>query len=141
MKMSGRKLIPHAFACTVILTTLVAVAGEPDYKITRSTFSSGGTTSSSGGDYEMASTIGQSQGNVMEGGEFSVDGGFWYGIASGDCGADGYVDLIDHLQFFDCVTGPDTASVADDCQCYDIDLSGTIDLLDFAEVQAAFTGS
>ena len=139
--MSGRKLVPYALACTVILTTLVAVAGEPGYQMTRSTISSGGTTSRTGGDYQMSSTIGQSQSNVLEGGDFSLDGGFWYGIALGDCEADGFVDLIDHMQFFDCVTGPDTASEADECKCYDIDLSGTIDLLDFADVQAAFTGS
>ena len=139
--MNGRKLVPYALACTVGMTALGAGAGEPDYEITRSTVSGGGTTSSTGGDYEMSSTIGQSQGDVLEGGEYSIDGGFWHTIPAGDCEGDGFVDLIDHVQFFDCVTGPNVASVADECRCYDTDLSGTIDLLDFAEVQAAFTGS
>ena len=139
--MNGRKIVPYALACIVTMTAFGAVAAGADYEITRSTFSGGGTTSSTGGDYEMSSTIGQSQGGVLEGGEFSIDVGFWYAIPAGDCEADGYVDLIDHVQFFDCVTGPDVASEADECQCYDIDLSGTIDLLDFADIQAAFTGS
>lgn len=117
------------------------MADEPDYEITRSTIGSRGTTSSTGGDYEMSSAIGQSTGNVLEGGEFSIDGGFWYTIPAGDCQANGYLDLIDHSQLFDCVTDPDVANEADECQCYDIDLSGTIDLLDFADIQAAFTGS
>ena len=139
--MNGRKLVVCALASFVTMTAIGAVAGESDYEITRFTVSGGGTTSSTGGDYEMSSTIGQSQGEVLQGGEYSIDGGFWYTIPAGDCEGDGYVDLIDHVQFFDCVTGPDVASVADACRCYDIDLSGTIDLLDFAEVQAAFTGS
>ena len=75
--MNGRKLVPYALACTIAMTALRAVAGETDYEIVRSTVSGGGTTSSTGGDYEMASTIGQSQGGVLEGGEFSIDGGFW----------------------------------------------------------------
>jgi len=139
--MRSMNLAPHIVVCIVTLPMLVALGGEPGYQITRSTISTGGATSTSGGDYEMSSTIGQSHSAVLAGGDYSIDGGFWYGIASGDCGADGYVDLIDHLQFFDCVTGPDTASEADACQCYDVNLSGTIDLLDFADIQAAFTGS
>jgi T5SS/PEP-CTERM-associated repeat protein len=59
---------------------------------------------------------------------------------AGDCDMDGDTDLTDYGQFKDCLTGPGS-SVPAGCGCFDVNNSGTVDLADFALLQAAFTGS
>lgn len=125
---------------TIALVLLGTVTGTQAYEIVRSTFGGGATSSSNSGVYELQSTTGQGSGGTMSGELYSVSGGFWYAVAPGDCGSDGYVDLFDHQQFVDCMTGPDLSSQDDTCRCYDVNQSGTVDLQDFAQVQAAFTG-
>ena len=57
-----------------------AQSGGP-YGLTWSTVDGGGTTVSSGGQFNLGGTIGQSDAGVMMGGDFTLGGGFWGGGA------------------------------------------------------------
>lgn len=57
---------------------------------------------------------------------------------TGDCDADGDVDLDDHAAFESCDDGPG-GGLGADCGCVDLDLDGDVDLRDFASFQIAFT--
>ena len=139
--MNPKWSMPSLLALTfVAMTTLMASAGELAYEIVRSSVNAGGAMSSFGGEYELASTIGPPNGGGLAGDDYRITGGFWYEIAAGDCTADGYVDMFEHEEFSSCLTGPGAAEQFDTCLCFDIDRSGSIDLLDYASVQAAFTG-
>ncbi len=58
----------------------------------------------------------------------------------GDCDGDGDVDLANYAAFPACTTGPAAGPPAPPCGCFDINLDDAVDLLDFAEIQNAFTG-
>ena len=55
---------------------MVAMAGAQNFSIDFFTIDGGGGTST-GGEYELTGTIGQSDAGVLEAGEFSLIGGFW----------------------------------------------------------------
>jgi hypothetical protein len=57
----------------------------------------------------------------------------------GDCDGDGDVDLDDLHDFTDCLAGPGGGLVQPDCDCFDLEPSGDIDLGDFAQFQLEFT--
>ena len=76
----------------------------------------------------------------MTGSTMELTGGFWFGLAPGDCDNTGCVDLLDYAEFESCLTGPDVGTLAG-CECFDVNRSDTVDLRDFAATQAAFTGS
>lgn len=116
-----------------------AVALAQDYAIDWHTIDGGGDMLSSGGDFELSGTVGQPDAGAMTGGEFQLTGGFWLELAQGDCNSTGNVDLLDYDDFEPCLTGPDTG-VGVGCECFDVDRSGTVDLLDFAIAQTTFTG-
>ena len=60
---------------------------------------------------------------------------------AGDCNVNGIVDILDHNAFADCMFGPNVGLlVTDECRCFDVDGSGTVDLADFAEMQRDFLG-
>ncbi len=40
-------------------TVLLAAAGEPEFKVSRSTIDGSGTMRSTGGDFELSATVGQ----------------------------------------------------------------------------------
>ena len=61
-------------------------------------------------------------------------------VAPGDCNTDGYVDLIDYVGLEACLTGPG-GGMEPECECFDLDDSGDVDLADFARFQQEFTGS
>lgn len=61
-------------------------------------------------------------------------------MPTGNCNSTGGVDLLDHSHFEPCLLGPD-AGVAEGCECFDVNRSGTVDLLDVALAQAGFTRS
>ena len=96
--------------------------------------------SSTGGAYECKGTIGQPDAGTMSGGDFTLSGGFWFPLAPTDCNEDGGVTLLDYDEFESCVSGPD-GGVGAGCECYDVNHSGAIDLADFAQAQAAFSGN
>ncbi len=62
------------------------------------------------------------------------------GPLPGDCDTDDDVDLDDYAGFMNCLAGPDTEAQLD-CACFDVNNSGTVDLADFALLQASFTGA
>ena len=61
------------------------------------------------------------------------------GSAPGDCDNDGDVDLADSAALIDCLSGPG-GGLGAGCECSDADADNDVDLLDFAEHQADFTG-
>lgn len=139
--MSVRKFRVHSIAWAVAASTaLMATAGEPTYEMIRSSFDGGGTMSSTGGDYELAGTIGQPDAGTMSGGDFSLSGGFWFPLAPTDCNEDGGVTLLDYDEFESCLDGPD-GGVSPGCECYDVNRSGAVDLADFAQAQQAFSAN
>ena len=50
-----------------------------DYDLTWSTVDGGGWTFSSGGAYSLGGTVGQPDAGVLEGGDYTLVGGFWGG--------------------------------------------------------------
>jgi len=126
-------------ALTLALSVGVSVQPQ-DFDIHWRTIDAGGLMFSSGGDYELSGTVGQPDAGAMTGGEFELTGGFWFELPQGDCNSTGSVDLLDYDDFESCLAGPD-AGVAVGCECFDVNRSDTVDLLDFAVVQTTFTGS
>lgn len=138
--MKSKKILPSVAAMAMAAaTTLLATAGEPAYRIDRSTIDGGGGMRATGGDFELSGTIGQPDAGAMNGGAFELTGGFWFALPATDCNDDGSVDLTDYLIFSACMDGPG-GEVLGGCECYDVDHSGTVDLRDFATAQANFTG-
>ena len=58
----------------------------------------------------------------------------------GDFDDDGDVDLVDHVAFRGCMTGPVRGLVGAQCGLGDFDRNGDVDLADFAAFQQAFSG-
>ena len=56
---------------------------------------------------------------------------------------DGYrgVDKLDYSMFLDCFTGPDGEPVTEECHTFDFDDDNDVDLIDWGDFQAAFTGN
>jgi hypothetical protein len=67
---------------TVILlsTTLVALADGPGYTLDWWTVDGGGTMSGAGGGYSLGGTAGQPDAGALNGGGYTLDGGFWSGV-------------------------------------------------------------
>lgn len=120
--------------CLAIATVVAA-----QFEILRHTVDSGGVMRSTGGVFELSGTIGQPDPGTLAAGNFELTGGFWFQIPPTDCNEDGGVNLFDHSSFIDCLTGPGGGMLTA-CECFDTDRSGTVDLLEFAEIQTAFSG-
>ena len=67
--------------------------------------------------------------------------GFWFPVVTGDCNADGTVNLFDYDSFQACETGPGGGPVSQDCACFDFNGDDDVDLIDFSDLQLAFHGS
>jgi len=125
----------------------VAAAGAlvADLEIDWWTVDGGGVLVATGGVLELSGTIGQPDaGVVMTGGTLELTGGFWAAAAigpvlPGDCNGDGHVDLDDYRIFAPCLWGPG-GGLGTDCECFDLDFSGDVDLFDFAMFQETYTG-
>jgi hypothetical protein len=145
----GRSLVARVTKFTkvtvVAAVAAVAVVAAPAaaYELTWHTIHAGGGTATGGG-FELSVTIGQPGTGVASGGSFELASGFWPGALvgaglSGDCDADGDVDIDDYAQFAACLTGPGTEPAAE-CDCFDLDGDNDNDLADFARLQIRFTG-
>lgn len=114
----------------------LCVAGE-SFEISRFTIDSGGILRSTGGSFELSGTVGQPDAGTLTGDAFQLSGGFWFEVPPGDCDESGNPDLLDHLLFAECLVGPD-GGVLSGCDCNDVDLSGSVDLRDFAIITAGY---
>jgi hypothetical protein len=65
-------------ALFVVATAALAQSGG-DYDLTWSTVDGGGATWSSGGEYSLGGTAGQSDAGLLTGGDYALLGGFWAG--------------------------------------------------------------
>lgn len=127
---------------TFAISVVTAVTWAQEYDLSWHTIDGGGVIKSTGGDFELSGTIGQSDAGVMDDGVeggYTLTGGFWFEIPPGDCEEDGDVDLYDQIKFTGCATGPLTAPALD-CRCFDVNHSGTVDVADWAVMQTTFTG-
>lgn len=120
---------------------LVTVASGQNFDLSWYTVDGGGVMFSTGVDFELSGTIGQPDAGVMAGGDFELTGGFWFGIALGDCNVDGGVNLFDFDTLQPCMSGPDGAPLIPECTCFDLDADDDVDLQDVAEFQRSFSGS
>ena len=97
----------------------------------------GGSTTSTGGTYSLAGTIGQpdasSFSNPMSGGSYTLVGGFWP-VAAPTCSLPGDMDLstlrngIDVQGFVNCLLGVNGSN----CTCADISGNGAVGTEDVA---------
>jgi len=116
----------------------LASLGYGAVEITRYTVDGGGAMRSTGGAFEVSGTIGQSDAGALNGGPFSITGGFWFETPAGDANEDGVTGLSDLPVFEGCMSGPAGTSPTNECRFFDADRSGQIDLPDFAAIQQAF---
>lgn len=123
----------------ILFSTIASSAGE-QIELSWHSIDGGGVMYSNGGVFELSGTIGQPDADIMNGGPFRLTGGFWFETPPGDCNEDGAVNLLDHLAFVDCLTGP-AAGVLISCKCFNTNQDGTVDLRDFAAGQIVFSGS
>lgn len=119
------------------LLASVALSGEL-YTVEWSAISSGGVVRSQGGNFDLSGSIGQPHAGSGAGGDFKLNAGFWLSLAATDCNDDGTVDSADFRALALCLTGPGGIDAAD-CDCFDVDANGFIDLRDFARAQVAFS--
>ena len=63
------------------VTPTAAQSGGP-YDLTWSTVDGGGWTFSTGGTYSLGGTVGQPDAGVLEGGAYTLTGGFWGGASA-----------------------------------------------------------
>lgn len=121
-----------------ILTTAIAV--PPPLEISRFTIDGGGSMVSTGGGFELSGTTGQTDAGILQGGGFTLAGGFWFEEPPCDCNSTGNVNLFDYNDFAACVSGPGGGLVDPSCACFDLDLDQDVDLLDMGEFQHLFEG-
>ena len=133
-------------AITAIGIVVAARAGgetagvPPEFDLSWFTIDGGGVMRSTGGDFELSGTIGQPDAGAMSGGNFTLNGGFWFEVVPSDCNEDGVVNLFDYDTFQTCLTGPGGGPLPAGCNCYDFDADGVVTLEDFATVQEMFNG-
>ena len=121
------------------VAVLAAGVFGQEYTIDRHTIDGGGVMRSTGGDFELSGTTGQPDAGVLQGGEFTLTGGFWFETPPGDCQQDGDVDLLDYDAFEVCLAGPGGISPTGTCRCFDVNRSGRVDLVDYSIIQTTFT--
>ncbi len=119
---------------TALLLLTATSAFAQDFDISWYTIDGGGEMFTSGGNFELSGTIGQSDAGAMIGGEFELVGGFW-AIAGGDSppcdpcdmNCDGAVNAFDIEPFLDLLF-----AAGDPCNTCSGDANGdgTVDAFD-----------
>ena len=64
----------HVVLSMLTTTALLVAAGPAEFEMTRSTIDGGGEMQSTGGEFMLSATIGQTDAGVMTGGEFQLSG-------------------------------------------------------------------
>lgn len=124
--------------CSILVVCLAATTAIGEgYELSWNSIDGGGVMRSTGGDFELSGTIGQADAGALSGGRFELNGGFWFELPPGDCDEDGVVHLTDHEFFTQCLAGPNGAQLSD-CQCFDVDRNGSVDLHDFAIITQGY---
>jgi hypothetical protein len=123
---------------------VMAVAGSEviraaELSLSRRTVDGGGIMRSTGDELELSSSIGQPDAGSLSGRDLGLVGGFWFPLATGDCNADGCVDVADYGALTRCLSGP-RGGVPTGCACFDLDRDSDVDLIDAADFQVSFTG-
>ncbi len=82
-----RSTFVSGFVVTAILFSLLlaidtSAQSSGSYDLSWNTIDGGGAMVSSGGGYELGSTIGQPDAGVLSGGGYTLAGGFWYGATA-----------------------------------------------------------
>lgn len=145
--MNGKHRITLRF---VVICALIPVAAFvlADYESGWFSVDAGGnTTYSSGGDFELALSIGQPDANpvVLTGGDFELVGGFWAPRARliGDLNCDGAINALDIDPFALTINDPDEyRNQYPDCDIWQADINGdgsidTLDVDDFVDLLAS----
>lgn len=113
---------------------LAAAPAMGQYDLSWFTIDAGGAMFTTGGDFELSGTIGQTDAGVtMTGGDFELAGGFWMGVAGdefcyADLDGDDDIDLTDLAQLLGNY-GVTSGAVYEDG---DLDADGDVDLADLA---------
>ncbi len=122
-----------------LLTWLTGLtAPGPVVELHRSTVDGGGTMFATGSGFELSGTVGQPDAGPLEGGGFTLTGGFWFEQGPLDCNYDGGVTICDYDDFNQCAWGPDgtpPSGLDTPCTCFDLDADGDVDLRDFGSLQ------
>ena len=131
----------HLYSGIIAMLAIVCVAGADSFTLEWSTIDGGGEMWTTGGDYELSGTIGQSDASltVMTGGDYELAGGFWAGAAEepfcfGDLDGDGAIGLSDLAQLLSNYGTPSGAVYEDG----DLDADGDVDLADLAGLLAVY---
>jgi len=127
---------------TLILVAALTASSAlaQDLSIDWWTIDGGGEMWTTGGDYELSSTIGQPDAGVtMTGGEFELAGGFWAGAAEdefclGDLDGDNDIDLADLAQLLGNYGTTSGAAY----EHGDLDADGDVDLADLAALLGVY---
>ncbi len=83
--MSGLRFIVRVLLVIALFAMLASVAlaqSGGGYDLTWNTVDGGGATFSTGGEYSLGGTIGQSDAGVLTGGGYTLAGGFWGGAVA-----------------------------------------------------------
>ena len=124
----------------VIIFTMFGSVLADDFAIDWYTLDGGGEMWTTGGDYGLSGTIGQPDtGVVMTGGDYTLAGGFWAGVAEepfcfGDLDGDDVIGLSDLAQLLSNY-GTTSGAVYEDG---DLDADGDVDLADLAALLAVY---
>ena len=128
-------------AVAAAVLSSAALLRAQDFAIDWYTVDGGGEMWTTGGDYELSGTIGQSDASltVITGGDFELTGGFWAGAAEepfcfGDLDGDNDIDLADLAQLLSNYGTPSGAVYEDG----DLDGDGDVDLADLAALLAVY---
>ena len=75
------QVIPVVALALLLLASVTVAQSGDGHDLSWWTVDGGGATFSTGGGYALGGTVGQPDAGVLEGGDYSLTGGFWGGRA------------------------------------------------------------
>lgn len=134
--------IASLFVAVAVLAP-VSATGQ-DFNLDWFTVDGGGATSSTGGGFELAGTIGQADAGSpaapLIGGSFELVGGFWAGLGGCSCAGDVNGDCLVNLSDLTSLLSAFGCCQSDPCFASegDINHDGCINLTDLAVLLSSF---